>query len=90
MDGGTGDDILTGGRGVDVFIFGSSDGADTITDFRDRGKDMLKFVDTQAKAFSDDMVSIVDGNAVVTVDDTVITLQGVTKVNASWFDFDAA
>lgn len=33
--GGTGDDRLTGGAGNDVFVFGSNDGLDFITDFAD-------------------------------------------------------
>jgi hypothetical protein len=33
LDGGAGNDILTGGAGNDRFVFGTSDGYDTITDF---------------------------------------------------------
>lgn len=33
LDGGTGNDILSGGAGKDTFVFGTTSGKDTITDF---------------------------------------------------------
>ncbi|MCP5075907.1 MAG: hypothetical protein GY947_21775 [Rhodobacteraceae bacterium] len=40
MDGGTGDDTLTGGNNLDTFVFGLKAGNDTITDFQDGNDDI--------------------------------------------------
>ena len=40
IDGGGGNDSLTGGADADTFVFGTSHGNDTITDFTD-GEDMI-------------------------------------------------
>ncbi len=34
VNGGTGSDMLIGGTGIDIFVFDTTDGIDTITDFR--------------------------------------------------------
>jgi Ca2+-binding RTX toxin-like protein len=40
LDGGLGNDSLTGGNGLDKFLLVANSGIDTITDFED-GKDLL-------------------------------------------------
>ena len=44
LKGDQGDDRLTGGKGADIFVFGGSDGADRITDFRN-GTDRIEIED---------------------------------------------
>jgi Ca2+-binding RTX toxin-like protein len=39
IEGGTGDDILAGGGSSDLFVFGTDNGSDTITDFDGLGAD---------------------------------------------------
>lgn len=43
LNGGEGDDILTGGSGEDHFIFDSTFGDDTITDFSDNDNEVIDF-----------------------------------------------
>jgi serralysin len=42
MNGGTGDDTLTGGKGPDRFVFNANFGDDVITDFAK--SDLIQFV----------------------------------------------
>ncbi len=41
IEGAGGNDTLTGSRGDDTFVFGAASGRDTITDFDDRGNDVI-------------------------------------------------
>ncbi|WP_407929388.1 calcium-binding protein, partial [Jannaschia marina] len=50
IDGGFGDDRLTGGQGADVFLFGTSQGFDRITDF-DRTEDLIDLGGHAASGF---------------------------------------
>ena len=53
LDGGTGDDMLFGGRGADTFVFNTQDGgADTILDFT-VGVDTLDFGTGEPELFTD-------------------------------------
>ena len=90
LSGGLGDDVLTGGGWADVFIFNGAvnEGADLITDFRNR-TDIIRI---EGVEFSDlDIVSSNGGaDTQITVDGgTVITLEGISvgTIHANDFDF---
>ena len=86
LDGGIGDDILTGGSGSDTFVFAGTWGDDTVTDFED-GLDLfdfsasgLNFADlTISQAASDTLIEDAFGNS--------ITLQGITATDITADDF---
>lgn len=75
INGGSGHDVLTGGTEADSFVFGSKDGADTITDY-DQTTDFLQLdVGTSGLGFTVD--SDIAGNAVLHFGTTAITLTGL-------------
>ena len=76
MNGGTGDDTLTGGAGRDVFVFSNGSGSDTITDFTD-GEDLLNLSRLNVTI---DAISITqsNGNTLVSWDGGSVLLQGFT------------
>lgn len=82
LDGGKGADVLTGGGGRDRFVFAAGDGADRITDFRDR-TDRIEFR-SGAESF-DDLTLTQQG------DDVLIRhVRGTIRVeDADLGDFDA-
>lgn len=69
MEGGAGDDTLTGNAGADKFVFASGHGNDTITDFTD-GEDTIDL-----SAFTD-ITGVSDLTAVQNGNNTVITIPG--------------
>ncbi|MBV1866274.1 MAG: hypothetical protein KUG74_17815, partial [Rhodobacteraceae bacterium] len=90
LSGELGDDVLTGGGWADVFIFNGAvnEGADLITDFRNR----VDIIRIEGVEFTD--LEIVSSNAgadtQITVDGgTVITLEGISvgTIHANDFDF---
>ncbi|MEJ8562320.1 DUF4214 domain-containing protein [Yoonia sp. GPGPB17] len=95
INGGSGDDTLTGGqtsrRDVylsDYFIFNEDDGNDIITDF-EVGHDTIIF-DIEGMVFSDLTIETSSAGAVVRYDgDDSITLNGVTvgQLTQDHFDF---
>lgn len=88
--GETGDDSLTGGAGNDTFVFGSSSGSDTITDFS-VGNDLIDLrLLPNALQFDDlTITDVAGGNVTVTHADLggTLTLTGVTKADLSASDF---
>jgi Ca2+-binding RTX toxin-like protein len=77
-----GDNILTGGGGDDVFIFGQNFGADTITDF-DVTSDYIAFDATLFSGYLSVLAQTSDdaqGNAVIAYDSAnSVTLLGINK-----------
>lgn len=81
LEGGIGNDVLTGGAGSDTFVFNSSWGEDTITDFGNNGlsRDLIDFTSrSDVQAYSDLVVSYHDGYALISSDFGQIRLDGVT------------
>lgn len=56
LNGGHGNDVLTGGEGADTFVFGGIPGVDVITDF-EQGADQIDFYAVISPAFSDGLFS---------------------------------
>ncbi len=90
--GGAGDDKMWGGNGTnadgeDTFYFVASEsGNDVIYDFETGSDNVTIYNDTGSTMNLASMVSVVNGNLVVTIDsDTHIVLQGVTTFNAADF-----
>jgi len=87
LAGGLGNDTLIGGSGIDTFIFGANEGSDTVEDFAD-GIDLIDVRGTSANAFAD--LSIIDngvGSAIVSVDGTIIELEGIAVSSLDESDF---
>ena len=87
--GGTGNDLLKGDGdglvGADTFVFAAGDGSDVIQDFQ-TGVDTLDF-----SAFGDVDINVSQqgGDALVSVGDVNVTLQGVDADDLSDGDFDS-
>ena len=86
INGGTGNDSLSGGLGADVFVFDSTFGNDTITDFEDTvdlldfSSSTLTFADLTITQNGDDtLIEDADGNS--------ITLSGITSTDITADDF---
>lgn len=80
LEGGIGNDILTGGAGSDTFVFNSSWGEDTISDFETDGgsRDLIDFSSrSDVQNFSDLVISYHDGYALVSSEFGQIRLDGV-------------
>ena len=101
LNGNAGDDTLTGGSGDDTFYFNGTFGDDTITDFSDGDNiDLTKF--SHITSMDDLTITMVDGNAVITISKPVeepdgtttvqeygsITLEGVDSSSLSAEDFN--
>lgn len=89
MNGGSGDDILTGGGSIDYFIFNSNKrlalsdfGVDTITDFQ-TGKDVILLDETTFTALSSDAgetqseLDVIEDFATVNSDEEAATSEGI-------------
>ena len=78
IDGGLGDDTMTGGEGADIFEFFNDFGDDNILDF-DTSSDKLKFLDEDLNLIASASISpeSVDGNLVLTLGDSSLTLTGL-------------
>lgn len=87
LAGGRNNDILTGGAGADRFVFATSDGTDTVTDFQN-GIDRF-VIDTGATSFAELTVTDVGADVRITVDGIGILVKGVahTLIGASDFIF---
>lgn len=85
--GNSGDNVLTGGAGADIFGFGQDWGRDVIKDFRS-GEDRLDFRDSGAT--SRDLAISSDGtDTQIVFGDDQVTLLGVKQVAQSDFYWDA-
>jgi len=84
LRGGEGNDVLTGGFGADVFVFASSDGADTVSDFQD-GVDLLVF--EGGLSFSDLTITDTGEGAVITGTGGSILLAGLDADQIDAADF---
>ena len=84
--GNQGDDVLTGGAAADMFIFGTSSGNDTVTDFR-QGTDLV--VLRPLDDFDDVLAHLSDSvdGAVIDFGSSSITLIGVTASQLTTDDF---
>lgn len=76
LEGGVGNDLLTGGSGADTFVFASSDGNDTITDFTS-GEDVLELHIAEQSYDQIDVVAAPRGLWVVW-DDGAVLLEGLS------------
>jgi VCBS repeat-containing protein len=83
-----GSDSLTGGAGHDMFVFGSLAGQDVVTDFC-HGEDTIQIHSAEIASFNDLLALTSDnnGNAVITVGNDSITLQGLHKAALTASDF---
>ena len=80
--GGEGDDILTGGRGDDTFVLAAGEGTDTITDFGNKGNDVIGL--SGGISYNDLTFS---GSDIILGGETLATLSGVDATNLSEGDF---
>jgi Ca2+-binding RTX toxin-like protein len=77
LDGGRGNDTLTGGSGSDIFVFAADDGLDVITDF-EVGRDKIEFT-TSGLDYSDLTITQSGSNVRINYDDDDrITLNGIS------------
>lgn len=79
LTAGLGNDLLTGGRGVDTFVFAAGVGQDTISDFGDYGADVIAFADGLFAGFADVMThaaQVGDDVAVILESDNSLILIG--------------
>ncbi|MEQ9643298.1 MAG: hypothetical protein RIM84_24980 [Alphaproteobacteria bacterium] len=85
--GGAAGDTLTGGDGIDAFVFAVLQGADTITDFAD-GTDVISMVGV-ANFAALSITDTANGARIVFEDTptTSITLTGVAAAQLSADDF---
>lgn len=79
LDGGGGNDWLTGRGGADTFAFGGNWGDDTITDFV-RGEDLLDF-SSAGLSFADLDITSSGGDTVISCAASSITLLGVAAID---------
>ena len=85
IDGGAGDDNLTGGLGADIFMFGVDSGNDTITDFNGRDGDRIDitvaqgFTMTVTQSGTDVVIDAGDGNTV-----TVLNMSATDPHLLAW------
>jgi Ca2+-binding RTX toxin-like protein len=79
----TGNDILTGGKGSDKFIFASKEGTDTITDFS-KGTDLIGLSD----GLTFGQLSFSGENIQMTSTDKILTtLTGINTTTLTVCDF---
>ena len=102
LDGGTGNDTLIGGRDGDILIGGANadtfvfdtrasaqdQGIDLITDFQD-GSDRLRFdIDNGTNGMSQLTIVEILGNTVISYDNGMVTLAGVSASQITAADFE--
>ena len=82
IDGGPGDDTMTGGDGADIFEFFNDFGDDNIVDFV-VNSDKLKFLDEDQNLIASGSITpeSVDGNLVLTLGDSSLTLTGLGETS---------
>ena len=80
IDGGGGNDSLTGGADADTFVFGTSHGNDTITDFTD-GEDTIDLSALTGITQFSDLTVTAEGNDVV-----INTGQGTIRLEGAEFN----
>lgn len=90
--GGSGDDRMTGGQGADLFVIQGGPGDDVITDFSagPGPGDVISFGSTQFTSFAQVLAATADdglGGCVITGEDFVLTLRGVTRSQLRADDF---
>jgi Ca2+-binding RTX toxin-like protein len=83
INGGGGNDFLTGRGGTDTFVFDGNWGDDTITDFV-RGEDRLDFTGA-GLSFDDLDITSSGGDTLITYLGDNVTLQGVATIDESDF-----
>ena len=71
LNGGKGNDVLTGGSAADVFVFNASEGNDLITNYGTGDSITMNAEITNAE--------VVDGNTVLYINKNSLTVQGVTS-----------
>ena len=87
IDGGAGNDLLTGGADDDMFVFATSHGDDTITDFTD-GEDLIDLRDITSITSFDDLTVAVSGNDVsIDTGEGTILLQNFSNDDLDADDF---
>lgn len=87
VNGGRGNDVLTGGADADVFIFRKTDHADVIRDFED-GMDRL-YIDGVYNQATFDELNIRQAKGDVMIDfghGNVIRIEDMAKANLSFED----
>jgi len=93
LNGGTGNDSLDGGTGDDRFAFGANFGRDRVTGFDSDSRGGQDLIDisllgiTAATFASRVVISGSGGDALITIDDNVITLAGINSNTVNVSDF---
>lgn len=86
LAGRAGNDVLKGGAGGDRFIFGTSEGNDTIVDFTD-GIDVIDLRPANVIVFSDISIVADGANTRIVADGTTITLTSISPAVLDATDF---
>lgn len=87
LEGGSGADILTGGTGADVFVFNSTSGQDTVTDFED-GVDSFDVKALGVTSMADMVVTQIDAGVLVDLGGgNTITLENAILADIDLTDF---
>ena len=91
ISGGTGDDILQGELGADIFLWSENGGADIVNDFEAEDRidfaALAGFEDQEFTEFKAAHLSEAEGSTVVTIDETTMTLLGISLEALSEDDF---
>ena len=92
IDGRGGNDTLTGGNNIDTFVFNTSFGNDTITDFVAGNGATHEFIDFSTSVFADyaavSAAMVQSGaNVVITSGTDTVTVNNVTVANLTSADF---
>ena len=85
LDGGSGDDVLTGGLGADQFLFRSTSGDDILTDFQD-GTDRIRIL-SGAASFNGLTLTTEGENVRVSFGSVSILIETITTDDLSAADF---
>ncbi len=87
--GDQGDDLLTGGEGADTFVIDVRQGNDRVTDFDFEAGDRIAIGQDNRGRPSSTIYADAEGNAIIEVDETTLTLVGVLASAATddWIVF---